>query len=82
MTMTDITFVDELPPNNRTKYNAIISQLAARPNEWALISANTHSGALNYVRKRFPQCEWATRKAKQPDGNVHLVLYGRHVGQF
>lgn len=80
--MTDIIFIDELPPNNRTKYTTVVGQLAARPNEWAIVNTNVHKGALGYLRKRFPQCEWATRKARQPNGDVHVVLYGRHVGEF
>ncbi len=79
--MTNITWVDELPPSKRTGYKAIVDQLADNAGQWAIINRNVHKGALAYVKKRFPDCEWAIRKDKQPSGVVHNVLYGRYVGE-
>jgi hypothetical protein len=80
--MTNITFIDALPETTRTGYKAIVATLKQHPDKWAIVSRNTHKGALGYVRKHFPNCEWAMRKEKQPSGQINNVLYGRYIGDF
>ena len=43
------------------KYKAIIEQLDKRPGKWAVIATSIHSSMAQYLGKRYPDYEFATR---------------------
>ena len=80
-TTDDIEWVDDLPPDgrNRTTHGKtarFVEALRSRPGEWAHYPyVGKSPGAAYYVRRRYPEVEWASRYT-----DIGIDIYGRYIG--
>jgi hypothetical protein len=65
------------PPNvqgAQTKWRAILSELDARPGEWAIIARDVPASTSNQLKKGYTDYEFTLRGVK---GSRASELYGR-----
>jgi hypothetical protein len=69
----DIIWED--PPSYRKSAKAFVAELAKHPGKWAIYRTDlTSTGSGSAYRQRYPECDWATRKA----GEKKWTLYVRY----